>query len=138
MNIGIINALPMSLIQQITILNPNVPKEELQELIHPEDWANGDLEIMWLWGHKNTSEQAAHFLYEQFGVVERWAGFGGRPTVYVKDGEFFAKTVIDNEIKIDKLIVLAPVFASNERKAEGVVAQASEVVGFRPILVETH
>ena len=59
-------------------------------------------------------------------------------TVYVKDGEFFAKTVIDNEIKIDKLIVLAPVFASNERKAEGVVAQASEVVGFRPILVETH
>lgn len=138
MNIGIINALPMSLIQQITTLNPNVPKEVLQELLHPEDWANGDLEIMWLWGHKNTSEQAAHFLYEQFGVVERWAGFGDRPTVYVKDGEFFAKTVIDNEIKIDKLIVLAPVFASNERKAEGVVAQASEVVGFRPILVETH
>lgn len=138
MNIGIINALPMSLIAQKTTLNPNVPKEELQELLHPEDWANGDLEIMWLWGHKNTEPLATKFLYEQFGVVERWAGFGDRPTVYVKDGEFFAKTVIDNEIKIDKLIVLAPVFASNERKAEGVVAQASEVVGFRPILVETH
>ena len=138
MNIGIINALPMSLIAQKTTLNPNVPKEELQELLHPEDWANGDLEIMWLWGHKNTSEQAASFLYEQFGVVERWAGFGDRPTVYVKDGEFFAKTVLGNEIKIDKLVVLAPVFASNERKAEGVVAQASEVVGFKPILVETH
>ena len=138
MNIGIINALPMSLIAQKTTLNPNVTKEVLQEILHPEDWANGDLEIMWLWGHKNTSEQAAHFLYEQFGVVERWAGFGDRPTVYVKDGEFFAKTVLGNEFRIDRLIVLAPIFASNERKAEGVVAQASEVVGFRPILVETH
>lgn len=138
MNVGIINALPMSLIQQVTTLNPNVPKEELQELLHPEDWANGGLEIMWLWGHKNTEPLATKFLYDNYGVVERWAGFGDRPTVYVKDGEFFAKTVIGNEIKIDRLIVLAPVFASNERKAEGVVAQASEVVGFRPILVETH
>lgn len=138
MNIGIINALPMSLIAQKTTLNPNVPKEELQELLHPEDWANGGLEIMWLWGHKNTSEQAASFLYEQLGVVERWAGFGDRPTVYVKDGEFFAKTVLGNEIKIDKLVVLAPVFATNERKAEGQVASAAEVVGFKPILVETH
>ena len=137
MNIGIINALPMSLIAQKTTLNPNVPKDVLQEILHPQDWAL-NTEIVWLWGHKNTEALATKFLHEQFGVVERWAVFGDRPTVQVDDdGIFFVTAPNGLVVELDKLIILAPVFASNERKAEGQVAQASEVVGFRPILVET-
>ena len=135
--IGIINAFPMSLVQDLVTLDPNVPHHILKEILHPDDWARGDHEIAWLWGHKNSSEMAAHFLHEEFGVVERWEGFGERPTVTVEDGEFYAKCVDGELIHIDKLIVLAPVFATNDRKAEGYVAGTNEVVGFRPILVET-
>ena len=139
MNVGVINALPMSLVTQKLTLNPEVPKEELQQILHPEDWANGDLEILWLWGHKNTEPIATRFLHEQFGVVERWAIFGDRPTVQVDDdGMFFVTAPNGLIINIDRLIVLAPIFASNERKAEGHVASADEIVGFRPILVETR
>ena len=138
MNVGVINALPMSLVTQKLTLNPDVPKEELQQILHPEDWANGDLEILWLWGHKNTEPLATRFLHEQFGVVERWAIFGDRPTVQVDDdGMFFVTAPNGLVVEIDRLIVLAPIFASNERKAEGQVASAAETVGFRPILVET-
>ena len=138
MNIGIINAFPMSLVQQVTTLNPNVPKEVLQEILHPQDWAL-NTEIVWLWGHKNTEPLATRYLYDNFGVNERWAVFGDRPTVQVDDdGIFFVTALNGLAVELDKLIILAPVFASQERKAEGVVAQASEVVGFRPILVETH
>ena len=135
--IGVINAFPMSLVEDVVTLNPKATREAIQDLIHPEDWANGGHEVAWLWGHKNTEAMASKFLYDNYGVVERWAGFGDRPTVYVKDGEFFAKTVLGNEFRIDRLLILAPIFASNERKAEGQVASAAEVVGFRPILVET-
>ena len=139
MNVGVINALPMSLVTQKLTLNPEVPKEELQQILHPEDWAKGDLEILWLWGHKNTEPLATRFLHEQFGVVERWAIFGDRPTVQVDDdGMFFVTAPNGLIINIDRLIVLAPIFASNERKAEGHVASADEIVGFRPILVETR
>lgn len=138
MNVGVINALPMSLVTQKLTLNPEVPKEELQQILHPEDWAKGDLEILWLWGHKNSSEMAAHFLHEEFGVVERWEGFGERPTVTVEDGEFYAKRIDGELIHIDKLIVLAPTLAFNERKAEGQVAIATEIVGFRPIVVSVR
>lgn len=139
MNVGVINALPMSLVTQKLTLNPEVPKEELQQILHPEDWAKGDLEILWLWGHKNTEPIATRFLHEQFGVVERWAIFGDRPTVQVDDdGMFFVTAPNGLIINIDRLIVLAPIFASNERKAEGHVASADEIVGFRPILVETR
>ena len=138
MNIGIINAFPMSLVQQVTTLNPNVPKEALKKLLHPEDWAVST-EIVWLWGHKNTEPLATKFIYELYGVVERWAEFGDRPTVQVDDDWiFFVTAPNDLVVELDKLIVLAPVFASNERMAEGQFASASEVVGFRPILVETH
>lgn len=138
MNVGVINAFPMSLVTKRLTLNPEVPNEVLQEILHPQDWAL-NTEIVWLWGHKNTEPLATRFLHEQFGVVERWAAFGDRPTVQVDDdGVFFVTAKNGLVVEIDKLIILAPIFASNERKAEGQVAQASEVVGFRPILVETH
>lgn len=133
MNAGVINAFPMSLVTKRITLNPEAPNEVLQEILHPQQ------DIVWLWGHKNTEPLATKFLHEQFGVVDLWAEFGDRPTVQVDDdGIFFVTAPNGLVVELDKLIILAPVFATNERKAEGQVAQASEVVGFRPILVETH
>lgn len=133
MNIGIINALPMSLINKVTTLIPN-PKD-LKELLHPDDWAQST-EIIWLWGHKNSRIEASKYLYDNFGVVERWEAFGERPTVVAKDDGYYASRIDGELIKIDKLVVLAPKFDFVERKAEGEVALMSEIVGFTPILVQ--
>ena len=136
MNVGIINAFPMSLVSQKLTLNPEVPHKEMKQILHPENWAS-ETEVLWLWGHKNTSEQAARFLRENFDVIKRQEVFGDRPSVFVENGKFFATATNGLIVEIDRLIVLAPIFASNERKAEGQVASAAEVVGFKPILVET-
>ena len=136
MNVGIINAFPMSLVSHKLALNPEVPHEEMKQILHPENWAS-ETEVLWLWGHKNTSGKAANFLRENFGVIKRQEAFGDRPSVFVENGKFFVTAANGLDVEIDKLVILAPVFASQERKAEGQVASAAEVVGFRPILVET-
>lgn len=140
MNVGVINALPMSLVTQKLTLNPEVPNDEMKHILHPDDWDNWalDTEVLWLWGNKNTSEQAARFLRENFDVIKRQEVFGDRPSVFVEDGKFFVTADNGLDIEIDKLVILAPVSAANDCKAEGQVASDAEVVGFKPILVETH
>ena len=129
MTVGVINALPMSIIQQRTTLNPNVANEELKQLLN-------DAEVLWLWGHKNTSKLATDYLNSSFGLSEYLEAFGERPSIYVKDRAFYAKTLLGEEVMIDHLLVLAPTFTTSDRKAEGQVATSTDVIGFRPILVE--
>ena len=121
MNVGIINAFPMSLVTQKLTLNPEVTHDEMKRILRPEDWDNWalEIEILWLWGHKNTSEKAANFLRENFGVIKRQEAFGDRPSVFVENGKFFVTAANGLDVEIDKLVILAPVFASQERKAEG-------------------
>lgn len=129
MNIGIINAFPMSLVTKNTTLCPN--HGYIRDcLSHPV------AEILWLWGHKNSSDEAARFLRENYGVVNKQEIFGDRPTVIAEDDGLYAKASNGLLVKIDMLVVLAPKFGGLvERKAEGEIALVNEITGFTPILV---
>lgn len=132
--IGIINALPMSIVHEVTTLIPipGVVREVLDREATSED------EVAWLWGHANSDRAAEEYARNNLGLM---AGirrdFGPRPTIVAHAfGGYVAITEDGEQVIIDKLVVLAPTFAMNKRKAEGEVAATTEILGFRPILVK--
>lgn len=132
--IGIINALPMSIVQDITTLVPinGVIREVLDREATDED------EVAWLWGHANSAEKAEEYARNDLGIKAKIRrDFGPRPTIVAHAfGGYVAIAEDGEQVIIDKLIVLAPTFVMNKRKAEGEVAAATEILGFRPILVK--
>ena len=132
--VGIINALPMSLIQDVTVLIPN--KDTVTEVLDRE--ASVEDEVAWLWGHANSDAMAVELATKELHLkAEIRKDFGPRPTIFAHAyGGFIAIDENCEQVHLDKLIVLAPTFASAKRKAEGEVATAAEITGFRPILVK--
>lgn len=129
MNVGIINAFPMSLVHGTTTLIPN--HSYIKETL-----CYSGSEVLWLWGHKNSSDEAKKYLRDNYGILKCWENFGDRPTVVAEDDGLYAKDVNGLLVKIDMLVVLAPKFGGLvERKAEGEIALVNEITGFTPILV---
>lgn len=129
MNIGIINAFPMSRVNTTTILMPN--HSYIREAL-----CRPDAEVLWLWGHKNSSEEAENYLRDNYGILKCWKNFGDRPTIVAEDDGLYAKDTNGLLVKIDMLVVLAPKFGGlAERKKEGEIAMVNEITGFTPILV---
>lgn len=131
--IGFINALPMVLVQDVTTLVPN--KDIVKEVIRME--ADEEDEVAWLWGHANSDAMATEYALSLGVKAEIRKDFGARPTVLAHAyGGFVSIAENGEQVHLDKLVVLAPVFSMENRQAEGHVATANEIIGFRPILVK--
>ena len=124
----------MSLVQDVTTLIPST--QMVKEVLHRE--AGIEDAVAWLWGHANSDKKAQEFLRFDLGVqAYLLKDFGSRPTVYAYEyGGFIAIAENGEQVHLDRLVVLAPVFATNKRKAEGEAATAAEITSFRPILVK--